>query len=96
MYNQLNHFFVPKKIFLKHGFAAKMFLNKTPDLVVVNVMSKKDLAILKDVRSKGLPLVTLQSSQNSDLRPNQKFHSEVKSFCFFLIFSVLTKVNKLF
>jgi hypothetical protein len=96
VYNQLNHFFVPKKIFLRHGFAAKMFLNKTPDLVVVNVMSKKDLIILKDIKSKGLPLVTLQSLNNSDLGSNQKFHSEVKSFCFFLIFSILTKVNKLF
>ena len=102
--NQLNHFFISKKIYLKKMMSNSTYLfktihlPKTPDLIVFNNTSDKDLTILNTLKKSNIPVVlfkNLNKFSNDFYNVNGSLkNKKIKKFYFFLIFSVLTKYIK--
>ena len=105
--NQLSHFFISKHFYLKKTLSGNFnsltnsgVLYKNPDLVVFNSTSEKDINILIKLKKLNIPLILFGNSDNishknyniSGFLQNKK----IKKFCFFLIFTILTRSIKLF
>lgn len=102
--NQLDQIFMSKIDLKKNLQNNNIYLSgsnvKKPDLIVFNSTSLKDSKITKELKKFNLPLILFGSS---DLVSNFKTYNVkvsleknyIKNFCWFLIFSILTKKNKL-
>lgn len=102
LHNQLNHFFISKNFYAKKMLTGNFdsSLYKTPDLIVFNNTSDKDLVILNVIKTLNIPLIVFGNSnklnnKNYNIQGSLK-KNKIKNFCFFLIFSVLTRSIKLF
>lgn len=96
VHNQVNHVFVTKIFFLKTSFKSKKICKRC-DLCVVNLTSKNQETLLKEVRSLNIPVVifgnTNTRSHESYIVQTDLKSGSIKNFWMFLLVSVLLKTK---
>ena len=73
--------------------------NKKPDLIVFSQTSETDFKILKELKKYNTPLILFGNFNKNKIVQNYVVNSSlkknsIKKFCWFLIFSILTKSIK--
>lgn len=103
-HNKLNQIFTSKldfnKKFQNSGLNSLYYnKNKKPDLIVFSQTSKTDFKILKELKKYNIPLILFGNLNNNKIIQNYVVNgylkkNSIKKFCWFLIFSILTKSIK--
>lgn len=101
--NQLNQIFMSKIILNKKLQNNKLNLmsyneNKKIDLIVFSQTSKNDFNTIKELKKFNIPLILFGNFDSNKFVQNYIINSSLKKnylkkFCWFLIFSILTKTN---
>ena len=105
--NQLSHSFISKNFYFKkisegnyNLLTGSSVLHKSPDLVVFNNTSEQDKSILTELKKLNIPLIIFgnlnkRNSKNYNINTSLQ-KKRIKKFCFFLIFSIITRSIKSF
>jgi len=102
------HVFLPKDFWVKGLVGNKKFVKpkvksyslQMPNLVVIFDCNSKITEIVKEFNKQDIPIIIFGSFSKLSLRscyikfvPILDFEKKIKSFCFFLIYSILKKSN---
>lgn len=98
--NQLQHSFMSKIDLKKKLQTSNLVLSDTetkePNLIVINATSKADTSVVRELKKFNIPLILFGTFDETLTFKSYKVNifldkNYIKKFCWFLIFSILTK-----